>query len=172
VNDDHRVAPQRSEEHIDPEVIVAWLDEPQDLAPEERSRIEQHLGRRGRQWTHRAALPGGDFPTDGYGSLVASLQAAYPFLEAGHVRRLARLYGTRARRILEGAASAADLGAHFGADLYAAEVRYLMKEEWAVTAADVLWRRTKRGLRLTAEQAAALDAYMHEAGSGAGTQAA
>jgi glycerol-3-phosphate dehydrogenase len=58
------------------------------------------------------------------------------------------------------ARSLADLGRCFGADLYEAEVRYLMRHEWAVTAEDVLWRRTKRGLRFSREEAAGLDAYM------------
>jgi len=58
------------------------------------------------------------------------------------------------------AKSEADLGKRFGADLYEAEVRYLMVHEWAATAEDVLWRRTKRGLRLTREEAKALDEYM------------
>lgn len=142
------------------------------LAEAMLTRIEAHLGRRSRPWTDGAPLPGGDFPVDGFDALVAATQSAYPFLEPAHARRLVRLYGTRARRLLEGVTGPADLGVHFGADLYEAEVRYLMKEEWAVTSADVLWRRTKRGLKLTSDQAAALDAYMHEAGSRAGTEAA
>ena len=142
------------------------------LAESMLTRIEAHLGRRGRPWTDAAALPGGDFAANGFDALVASLKSSHPFLDTGLARRLARLYGTRARRLLEGVNAAADLGIHFGADLYEAEVRYLMREEWAASAADILWRRTKRGLRLTAEQAAALDAYMLEIGSGAGTQAA
>ncbi len=135
-------------------------------------RIEAHLGRRGRPWTDGAQLPGGDFAVDGFDALVAAIRSTYPFLDPGHARRLARLYGTRARRLLEGTAGPADLGRNFGTDLFEVEVRYLMKEEWAVSAADVLWRRTKRGLRLSADQAASLDAYMHEAGSRAGTEAA
>ncbi|HHZ07966.1 MAG TPA: glycerol-3-phosphate dehydrogenase [Rhizobiales bacterium] len=142
------------------------------LAEAMLTRIEAHLGRRGRPWTESASLPGGDFPADGFEALAAATHAAYPFLESGQMRRLVRLYGTRARRILEGVAGLPDLGVNFGADLFEAEVRYLMKEEWAASSADVLWRRTKRGLKLTAEQAAALDAYIREAGSGAGTEAA
>ncbi|TIR02765.1 MAG: glycerol-3-phosphate dehydrogenase, partial [Mesorhizobium sp.] len=75
-------------------------------------------------------------------------------------RRLTRLYGTRARMLLGLARSNADLGRNFGADLYEAEVRYLVQNEWAMTAEDVLWRRTKRGLQLSREQAAALDEFM------------
>ena len=65
------------------------------------------------------------------------------------------------RRLLGAAKSDADLGRNFGADLYEAEVRYLVENEWAVTAEDVLWRRTKRGLKLGKEQAAALDEFLH-----------
>jgi glycerol-3-phosphate dehydrogenase len=103
---------------------------------------------------------------------VKGLAADYPFLETAHARRLSRLYGTRARTILGKAASAADLGRHFGADLYEAEVAYLVRNEWALTAEDVLWRRTKRGLVLTAEEAAALDEYMRKASDQARTAAA
>ena len=142
------------------------------LAEAMLTRIEAHLGRRGRPWTGGSSLPGGDFAVDGFDALVAAVRSAHPFIEPGHARRLVRLYGTRAQRVLEGTAGPADLGRNFGADLFEVEVRYLMKEEWAVSAADVLWRRTKRGLRLSADQAAALDAYMHEAGSRTGTQAA
>ena len=69
-------------------------------------------------------------------------------------------YGTRVDRVLGDAKSADDLGVRFGADLTAAEVRYLMREEWAETAADVLWRRSKLGLRLSAEQIAGIEAWM------------
>jgi glycerol-3-phosphate dehydrogenase len=73
-----------------------------------------------------------------------------------------RLYGTRANDILAGAKRREDLGVDFGHDLTEAEVRHLMNNEWARTAEDVLWRRTKLGLRLTPEQAARLGAWMAE----------
>ena len=79
---------------------------------------------------------------------------------------MTRLYGTRARKLLGLARSVADLGRNFGADLYEAEVRYLVENEWAVTGEDVLWRRTKRGLHLSREQAAALDEFMRGLGAG------
>jgi glycerol-3-phosphate dehydrogenase len=126
-------------------------------------KIEEHLGRRGKPWTAEASLPGGDFPATGFEAEVAKLKTAYPFLDLTHARRLTRLYGTRARILLGLARSQADLGRHFGADLYEAEVRYLMSQEWAMTAEDILWRRTKRGLKLTREQADALDRYMNGA---------
>ncbi|MBQ9349559.1 glycerol-3-phosphate dehydrogenase C-terminal domain-containing protein, partial [Phyllobacterium sp.] len=73
---------------------------------------------------------------------------------------LVRLYGTRAWVLLGTAASLTDLGEHFGWDLYAAEVRYLIAQEWAMTAQDVLWRRTKVGLHVTDAQADALETFM------------
>ncbi|MGO4355271.1 glycerol-3-phosphate dehydrogenase C-terminal domain-containing protein, partial [Rhizobium sp. RAF36] len=69
-------------------------------------------------------------------------------------------YGTRANVLLGKAASMADLGRHFGSDLYEAEVRYLMQNEWAFTAEDVLWRRTKAGLHMTTEQMQTLEEYI------------
>jgi glycerol-3-phosphate dehydrogenase len=83
---------------------------------------------------------------DGLAALAAALAAEYPFLEAAHASRLAAAYGTRARRILAGARTPADLGIWFGATLTQAEVEYLMAQEWAQTADDVLWRRSKLGL--------------------------
>ncbi|WP_394891559.1 glycerol-3-phosphate dehydrogenase [Mesorhizobium sp. AaZ16] len=133
------------------------------LAESMLEKIEEHLGRRGKAWTAEASLPGGDFPATGFEAEVAKLKTAYPFLDLTHARRLTRLYGTRARILLGLARSEADLGRHFGADLYEAEVRYLMSQEWAMTAEDILWRRTKRGLKLTREQADALDRYMNGA---------
>ena len=76
------------------------------------------------------------------------------------VWRLARNYGTRIEGILAGTTSLSELGHHFGADLYEAEVRYLMQHEWAMTAEDVLWRRSKLGLQLTMEERADVDNRM------------
>jgi glycerol-3-phosphate dehydrogenase len=111
-------------------------------------------------WTARVALPGGDFPHDGVPALKASLKARYPFLTDYWAARLIRAYGTEAFAVLGEATTAAALGQDFGATLTEAEVRWLMTREYAVTAADVVWRRTKLGLRLTADQIAALDRFM------------
>ncbi len=111
-------------------------------------------------WTARAPLPGGDFPVDGVDALNRELQAAYPFLGDSFARRLVRTYGTDARLMLGEAGDLAALGEDFGATLYATEVDWLMDKEWATTAADVLWRRTKLGLRLDKTAADRLDAYM------------
>ncbi len=113
-------------------------------------------------WTEKAPLPGGDFPHDGFEALVARLQATTPSAPAQTVRRWARAYGTKARLIVEGVKSAADLGRCFGADLYECEARYLAQHEWVRRADDLLWRRSKLGLRLTPEQAAELDGFLAE----------
>ena len=123
-------------------------------------KIGDILGKKGRPWTVKAPLPGGDFPATAYDAQVEKLKKAYPFLELRHARRLVRLYGTRAGDLLGLARSVSDLGRHFGADLYEAEVRYLIANEWAMTAEDILWRRTKRGLRLTSGEATELDEFM------------
>jgi glycerol-3-phosphate dehydrogenase len=116
----------------------------------------------GAGWTGREPLPGGDFPVDGFEALVAELRSRWPFLLPAHARRLARHYGTAARAILGDATSAADLGRDFGATLTERELDHLASREWACTAADVVWRRTKLGLRLTSAQLAALDAALAE----------
>jgi glycerol-3-phosphate dehydrogenase len=121
---------------------------------------------RRRAWTHAAPLPGGDFPVDGFSVLAASLGRRYPHFEAGYLGRLARAYGTRASAILDGARSPGDLGADFGGGLREAEVRYLMREEWAETAEDVAWRRSKLGLFMTEEQIARLDEWMERQRAG------
>jgi glycerol-3-phosphate dehydrogenase len=110
-------------------------------------------------WTGRAHLPGGDFPTDRRAALADELMAAHPFLTAGDAARLARSYGTRARRFLKDATSADALGRWFG-PLSEAEISYLREQEWAMTPEDILWRRSKLGLHLTKEEIAALTAFV------------
>ncbi|GJD55828.1 glycerol-3-phosphate dehydrogenase [Methylobacterium dankookense] len=132
------------------------------LAESALAKLGPHLPaiRQGAGWTASAPLPGGDFPPRGYAALVARLRAGRPWLPEALAARLARAYGTRAERILAGASSLPDLGRTFGADLTEAELRYLMQVEWAHEPADVLWRRTKLGLRIGADDRAALEAFM------------
>jgi glycerol-3-phosphate dehydrogenase len=113
-----------------------------------------------RRWTGQSPLPGGDFPYDGIDALVGRTLQQWPFLGADHARRLAHAYGTRVQNVLGNAARLDDLGQRFGADLTAAEVRYLMQHEWARNADDILWRRSKLGLRMDAAQTAVLAAFM------------
>lgn len=133
------------------------------LAESALEKIGETIGEKGRKWTAGSHLPGGDFPAAGYDDEVAKLRTRYPFLTASHARRLVRLYGTRAAQLLGNAASEADLGKHFGADLYAAEVDWLIGREWALRAEDVLWRRTKLGLKFSRAQTAELEEYMRGA---------
>jgi glycerol-3-phosphate dehydrogenase len=114
-------------------------------------------------WTKASRLPGGDFPFDGVEQLVADTRRSWAFLSDDHARRLVGAYGTRAGRILRSAKRLDDLGPCLGADLTAAEVRYLMAHEWAQTEDDVLWRRSKLGLLLSREQREGLGQFMADA---------
>jgi len=111
-------------------------------------------------WTARVPLPGGNFPYNGVEAQVAQARRTWPFLEEDHAVRLVRAYGTRIGEVLGKADSYDALGTRFGADLTEAEVRYLMTKEFAVDADDVLWRRSKLGLRLTEIERAALQRFM------------
>lgn len=130
------------------------------LAESALEKIGEAIGAKGQPWTKTGVLPGGNFGTDGFDAVMNDLRAKYPFLETGHIRRLCRAYGTRAGILLGGAKSIEDLGQHFGADLYAAEVNYLVAHEWARTADDVLWRRSKLGLRLSPAEREGLNKWM------------
>ena len=111
-------------------------------------------------WTARVALPGGDFPVTGFDNLVEEKRQQYPFLDARWADRIVRAYGTDVRHILGEAKTAEDLGQDFGATLTEAELRWLMDKEYAQRAEDVVWRRSKLGLRMTQDQIAAIDDWM------------
>ena len=115
-------------------------------------------------WTAGAPLPGGDFAPEAFSDVVAEALARWPFLSEAHARRLVRAYGTRIEHVLAEARSMDDLGPRFVDDLTGAEVRYLMENEWAQTAEDVLYRRSKLGLKASAQDKAALAAFMSGAG--------
>ena len=115
-------------------------------------------------WTAKAALPGGDFPMQERDRLIADLGCDYPFLDYASTQRIACAYGTRAWEWLDGARDMEALGTHFGHGLTEAELRYLVAREWAVTADDILWRRTKLGLRLDAGQKAHVQDWLGERG--------
>ncbi len=112
------------------------------------------------RWTASTPLPGGEFPPEDFYEVVASAIAQWPFVSEPYARRLVRAYGRRLERILGEAQSMDDLGECFTGDLTAAEVRYLVENEWARTAEDVLWRRSKLGLRATDAERDAIDRYM------------
>ncbi|MBP1804378.1 glycerol-3-phosphate dehydrogenase [Rubellimicrobium aerolatum] len=134
------------------------------LAEAALEKLAPVLGTAAPPWTARAPLPGGDFPVDGVPRLVADLRAAHPFLTEPWALRLVRAYGTDARALLSGARGLADLGEDFGATLTEAELRWLRDREYARTADDVLWRRTKLGLRLDARAARRIDDWFQDGG--------
>jgi len=117
-------------------------------------------------WTARRPLPGGDLP-GGVEHYASDLARRYPQLPGTLLDSLARRHGTLASHVLGDARSEADLGEHFGAGLYAREVDYFIRREWAACADDVLWRRTKAGLHLTTPRQQALARYMARRSRGA-----
>lgn len=127
------------------------------LAEHALERLASHLPMT-RAWTRDMPLPGGDLGRD-FRHFAVSLRIERPWLPAPMAWRLARAYGTRADAILGEAIGLADLGRHFGGDLYEAELRYLRDTEFARLAEDVLWRRTKLGLHLPAATAAAIEQW-------------
>ena len=129
------------------------------LAEAALARIGHFFGARPR-WTAGSKLPGGEFDPEQFDAEVAKTMARWPFLPAAHAQRLVQAYGRRAERFLTEAKSADDLGPRFVDDLTAAEVRYLVENEWAQNADDVLWRRSKIGLKATAEDRKALDQFI------------
>jgi glycerol-3-phosphate dehydrogenase len=133
------------------------------LAESALEKIGGHLKVAKGPWTAGVPLPGGDFPVDGVADLIAGLRRDYPFLTEDWALRLVRAYGTEARTILGAAQSADDLGRNFGATLTEAELRWLMRQEYAHHAEDVVWRRNKLGLRLSDEQVEAIEAWMQGA---------
>ncbi|WP_176592618.1 glycerol-3-phosphate dehydrogenase [Sphingobium sp. EM0848] len=135
------------------------------LAAEAMERLKPFLpSLAGGDWTADAPLPGGDFPMKERDRLIADLGCDYPFLDFATVQRIGCAYGTRARDWLGGAQDMAALGLHFGHGLTQAEVDYLIVREWAVSAEDILWRRTKLGLRLDAVQKLRLEQWLEERG--------
>ncbi|SNX67634.1 homodimeric glycerol 3-phosphate dehydrogenase (quinone) [Cereibacter ovatus] len=130
------------------------------LAESALARLHPFLPQETGPWTARVPLPGGDFPVDGAARLVTDLLATHGFLTPAWAQRLVRAYGTEAQKILGTSRNALDLGQDFGATLTEAEVRWLMEQEYARRAEDVVWRRGKLGLRMTEDQIAVLDGWM------------
>ncbi|WP_237155495.1 glycerol-3-phosphate dehydrogenase [Oryzibacter oryziterrae] len=122
--------------------------------------VEAELGAKGGSWSGTLPLPGGDFPETGFATLVENTIRAFPHIQKATIHRICRNQGTRVRDILGSARSDADLGRTFGAGLTEAEVRYFCDREWVRSAEDLLWRRTKLGLRVTAEAARELDEFI------------
>jgi glycerol-3-phosphate dehydrogenase len=115
----------------------------------------------GEGWTGSAPLPGGDFPVDGAPALKSRIAGRYPFLEPAWAERLARGYGTETFAILGDAACLDDCGLHFGHGFTEREAVHLIGSEWAATSQDILWRRTKLGLRFSRLEQQRLDEWLH-----------
>lgn len=130
------------------------------LAESMLKQIEAVLGKRKAAWTADAHLPGGDFPVDGQPALTAGYLSDYPFVEPATMQRLVRSYGTAVPQVLGDAKQLSDLGEHFGHGLFEAEARYLVEHEWARSAEDILFRRTKLGLRFSETEKDRLDQWM------------
>jgi glycerol-3-phosphate dehydrogenase len=110
-------------------------------------------------WTAKATLPGGDIPKADFVAFLETVQGEYPWLPRDLAMHWARLYGTRMRMFLGDAKSLDGLGRRFGARLYEAEVQYLCAREWARSAEDVLFRRTKENLHMTKAEITAFTAW-------------
>ncbi len=128
------------------------------LAESALERLRPFFPHAGPAWTREAPLPGGDF--DNLADLQIQLRERYPWLEPELASRYARLYGTRSALLLDGCGGPADLGVGFGAGLYQREVDFLVDQEWVRTLDDLIWRRTKLGLRLDASAQQQLADYL------------
>ena len=111
-------------------------------------------------WTADAKLPGGNFELSSLEQLRSSLRSSFPFLDEDWADRLLRSYGRDAWEILKGSQAREDLGWDFGASMHEAELRWLISREFAQTAEDVVWRRTKLGLVMNDDEIAALETWM------------
>jgi glycerol-3-phosphate dehydrogenase len=154
---DHDAAPVLS-------VFGGKLTTYRKLAEQAVERVLPLLGRTARAWTAGATLPGGDFADGDFDAFLAQVRRRYGWLPADMAYRLARNYGTCIDRILDGAHHLAGMGEAVLPGLCAAEVRYLVHNEFARTAEDILWRRTKLGLVAPPGSAARLQAWLDRAG--------
>ncbi|TCU29353.1 L-erythritol 4-phosphate dehydrogenase [Rhizobium azibense] len=126
-----------------------------ELAERGMQRLKHVFPHMGADWTEKAPLPGGEIPNTDYETFANSLRDAYPWMPRKLVHHYGRLYGARTRNVIAGATCIQGLGRHFGGQLYEAEARYLVATEWAATAEDILYRRTKHYLHLSEAEIAA-----------------
>ena len=140
------------------------------LAEHALAKLEEALGPLGGTWTAGAPLPGGDIPGADFEDYARAFRQSHPWLAEDLARRYLRAYGTRTERLLDGAENVDGLGEHFGDGLYAAELRYLMQQEWVETADDLLWRRSKMGLHVSETTKQNLEAWLSRHKAPAGRQ--
>jgi glycerol-3-phosphate dehydrogenase len=130
------------------------------LAEQVMEQLADYFPGLNKSWTRSATLPGGDFAAKESAKRIAEIARTIPGMELRQAARLFHCYGTRSNVILDGVRRLEDLGEDFGHGLSEREVDYLMREEWAKSAQDILWRRTKLGLKFSSEQSAHLEAYV------------
>ena len=130
------------------------------LAEQAVDMLSEPLGIDRPGWTRDAPLPGGDIPNADIAAFEAQCAARHSWLPEGLLRHFIRHYGAETDALLAGCGSVEDLGEHFGAGLYASEVKHLVRREWALTAEDILWRRTRKGLGVSADGVERLGAYL------------
>lgn len=133
------------------------------LAEEAMDLLQPHLGFDAPTWTEGAVLPGGTMTYAGLEEFKASMAQLYPWMGPAQRDRMISAYGTKLHDILGDAAAITDLGQHFGAGLYEAELVHMRDKEWARTADDVLWRRSKLGLYMSAAQYKAVQEWLDTA---------
>ena len=142
------------------------------LAEHALEKMQPHFPAMGPAWTHTKPLPGGDF-SGGLDALIAGIARQYPFIPAAHVNGIAKRHGSTALRWLGNAGSIEDMGEHFGAGLYEREISHMLTDEWAFTAEDVLWRRSKCGLMMASPERERVTAYVaHRTGQQPATKTA
>jgi glycerol-3-phosphate dehydrogenase len=132
------------------------------LAEQAADELAAPLGLTGAAWTHQVPLPGGDIPEADFTRFMLDFGARHRFLPTTLVQRFARAYGTRADPMLDGILSMEAMGQAIVPGLYEAEARYLVDQEWARCADDILWRRTKLGLKATASDRERLETWLRE----------
>jgi glycerol-3-phosphate dehydrogenase len=131
------------------------------LAEHAMQRLQTTFPKMGADWTATGILPGGEIEGADVVRFLDKLQRDYPWLPRDLAGYYARVYGARTAKVVAGAGSLSGLGQSFGPNFYEAEVRYLMAEEWAETAEDILTRRTKHGLHMSAEEKAAFGTWLN-----------
>ena len=132
------------------------------LAEKAMEMIDIYFGQSTQAWTGTRPLPGGDLENADFERYLINFCQLKPWLPEDLAYLYVRNYGSRAEKICQNANSVKDLGEHFGQGLYQAEVDYLIDQEWVTTAEDLLWRRSKRGLKLTEQEQQELASYILE----------
>lgn len=130
------------------------------LAEQVSDQVVERLGKGGNAWTEDALLPGAEMTAANFETFIKTLRRECGWMPRALVDRYARAYGERARKILKGCRVMDDLGQHFGDDVYEAEIQYLIQNEWAKSANDILWRRSKLGLHISVETEKTLKKYL------------